>query len=46
MDPETNGWWKAEVIYNEATAERHRFMKDYKPEPGALIVIRDGRPTD
>lgn len=45
MDPDTNGWWEPEVVVNEAVAARQRFTKDEGKnlEPGAMVIIRDGR---
>ena len=44
LDPNSNGWYQAEVVINEATAEYERFMKNAKDlEPGSMVVIRDTR---
>lgn len=46
LDPDMNGWYEAEVLTNEAVAARQRHAKNYKPQPGEFVVIRDTRPTD
>lgn len=45
LDPDTNGWWEAHVVVNEAVAEQQRFIKEHGKdlEPGAFVIIRDGR---
>lgn len=46
MDPASDGWWEPKAVYNYAVAARQQFMKSEAAkelEPGAMIVIRDGR---
>ena len=46
LDPDSEGWYEAEVLTNQAVAARHRHAKDYKPQPGEFVVIRDTRLPD
>lgn len=42
----SNGWWKPEVVVNEAVAAIEQYRKDAKLEPGAMVYVRDTRKSD
>ncbi len=42
MDPDTEGWWEARVVTNQASAARQRFLASDEGknlEPGAMVII-------